>query len=76
MNLSLCKSKKAIISYPVPIDDDIDKFNSSSGYYNDVCYTTSSEFGTDLCLKDRRDIFIDKNMTLCEENCILIDYRL
>ena len=74
LNLSLCKSKKAIISYPVSIDDDIDKFNSSSGYYNDVCYTTSSEFGTDLCLKDRRDIFIDKNMTLCEENCILIDY--
>ena len=74
LNLTLCKNRKLKISYPVSIDDDIDKFNSSSDYYNNVCYKTTSEFGTDICLKDRRNIFIDKNMTLCEENCILIDY--
>ena len=63
---------KALI--PVEINNNIDKHNSSSEYYNNPCYTTTSQYGTDICLKDRRDEFIDNNMTLCEENCDLIGY--
>ena len=75
LNLSLCKEDKIKISIPVNIsDDNIDKYNPSSEYYNNLCYSTKSNNGTDICLKDRRNDFIDNNMTLCEENCDLIDY--
>ena len=74
LNLSFCKDEKIIISFPVSINETIDKHNASSGYYNDLCYKTTSESGTDISLKDRRNEFVDNNMTLCEENCELIDY--
>ena len=72
LNLSLCGNAKIEISIPVNIFDEIDKYNSSSGYYNDICYPTKSNTG--ICLNDRRNEFIDNNMTLCEENCDLIGY--
>ena len=31
--------------------------------------------GTDISLKDRKNEFIDNNMSLCEENCDLIEYN-
>ena len=74
LNLSLCKDTKIDVSIPAEIDDNIDKYNSSSGYYNDFCYILTSESGTDISLSDRRKEFIDNNLTLCEENCDLIEY--
>ena len=75
LNLSLCKGEKVEISIKVKINDIIDKYNASSNYYNDICYKTTSESGTDIPLKTRRNEFVDNNMTLCEENCDLIDYN-
>ena len=75
LNLSLCKDTKIEISIKVKINDIIDKYNPSSNYYNDICYKTTSESGTDIPLKTRRNEFIDNNMTLCEENCDLIEYN-
>ena len=74
LNLTLCKYEKIEILIPVYIEGNIDKYNSSSGYYNDICYMITSIYGTDVCLKDRRNEFIKNNLTLCEENCNLIDY--
>ena len=74
LHLSICKNVKIEVSIPVEINDIIDKYNSSSGYYNDLCYTLTSQYGTDICLKDRKNEFIDNNLTLCEENCELISY--
>ena len=75
LNLTICKNKKVEISIPVFINDNIKKYNSSSDFYNDICSTTTSEFGTDISIKDRRDEFINNNMTLCEENCKLISFN-
>ena len=75
MNLSLCKNEKIEISIPVKINDNIDKYNPKSGYYNDICYKTTSEYGTDIILKDRRNDFVENNMILCEGDCELIDYN-
>ena len=69
MNLSYCSNTKIDISIPVKINDNIDKYNSSSGYYNDICYTATSDDGTDITLKDRKDEFINNNRTVCQENC-------
>ena len=75
LNLSSCKDTKVEISIAVKIDNDLDKYNSSSNYYNDICYKTTSESGTDIILIDRKKEFVDNNMTLCEENCELIEYN-
>ena len=48
--------------------------NSSSEYYNDICYSTKSESGTDITLKDRKTEFVEGNKTLCQEECGFHDY--
>ena len=59
LNLNLCKGTKIEISIPVKIED---KYNPKSGYYNDICYKTTSESGTDISLKDRRNEFTENTV--------------
>ena len=75
LNLTLCKNIKIDVSIPVKMTDSLDKYNQSSGYYNDFCSKITSENGVDITLKDRRNLFIEKNMSLCEEDCELKDYN-
>ena len=76
LDLEICKNIKIDISIPVYINEkEINKYNSSSDYYNDICTKTTSDSGTDISLSDRKNDFIDKNMTLCEEDCILAQYN-
>ena len=75
LDLNLCKGIKIEISIPVKLSDNLDKHNPKSCYYNDICYTATSESGTDISLNDRKNEFVENNMTLCEENCKLIEYN-
>ena len=75
LNLTPCQGTKIDISISVKIDGQLDKYNSSSDYYNNICYKTTSESGTDISLNDRRNEFVNNNLTLCEENCELIEYN-
>ena len=75
LDLSLCQGSKVEISIKVKINENLAKHNASSDYYNDICYKTTSESGTDLSLKDRQKQFVENNMSLCEENCELINYN-
>ena len=75
LNLTSCKDTKIEISIAVKINNSLDKYNKSSNYYNDICSKTTSESGTDISLKDRRNEFVNNNMSLCEEKCDLIDYN-
>ena len=74
LNLSVCENTQIDLSIPVKLDQDLFKHNASSDYYNNKCFTTTSNSGTDICLKDRQNEFIKQNLTLCEENCVLVDY--
>ena len=74
LNLSYCEDDKIEISIPFILDESIEKHNSSSDYYNNICYPTTSESGTDIILKDRQKEFIDKNKTACQENCVFTEY--
>ena len=74
LNLSSCEKSKISIFIPIEITESIDKFNSSSGFYNDICYTTTSEDGTDIILKDRKKDFFDKNLSVCQEECQFSKY--
>ena len=75
LNLTICKDKKIDILLPVKINDIIDKYNPCSRYYNDICYKAASIFNADISLKDRRNEFMNNNMTLCEEDCKFIEYN-
>ena len=48
LDLSYCKNSKLIIYNPVNISENIDKLNSSNRYYNYICYTSTSDYGTDI----------------------------
>ena len=74
LNLSACIDYKINLSIQAMVSDNIDINNSSSGYYNDICYSYTSKFGTDISLSDRKKEFIDNYLTLCEEDCDFIDY--
>ena len=78
LDLTICKNKNLKIDISIPIeinDNDIDKYNPESNYYNDICSKTTSDSGTDISLSDRKNKFIDDNMTLCEEDCKLVQYN-
>ena len=74
LNLSFCEGIKIEISYPINLNDDFDKYDPKSKYYNDICSNAKSEDGTDITLTDRRNEFLENNMSLCENNCIFIEY--
>ena len=75
LNLSICETSKISMSIPVDISEDLDKLNTSSDYYNSVCYTATSENGTDISLKDRQKEFVEQNKAVCQEDCDLNDYN-
>ena len=74
LNLNKCEKSKISISIPIKLTEQLDKFNSSSAYYNDICYTTTSEDGTDIVMKDRKNELIDKDRIVCQDDCYFSDY--
>ena len=74
LNKLICSNIKIDIYMPLDLNENLDILNSSSGYYNDICYTTKSDNGTDISLKDRREIFINENKTVCQDDCDFSEY--
>ena len=69
LNLSICKDRKITLSVPVIISESLDKLNISSGYYKDICYTTTSHTGTDITLNDRKAQYKEGNNIICQDDC-------
>ena len=74
LDLSICDKSKITISIPVTLNESLDILNSSSRYYNDICYTTTSENNTDISINDRQKEFCNKNKMVCQEDCDFVDY--
>ena len=72
LNLSICENTKVYLLIPKEININYDILNSSSGYYNDICYTTTSDSGTDIPLNDRKNEYV--NNTVCQDDCDFSDY--
>ena len=69
LNKSICQNTKITLNIPIELSENLDTLNTSSGYFNDLCYTTTSEDGTDISLKDRKDDYIQNNKTVCQDDC-------
>ena len=75
LNIStICGDSKILLSIPMELSDDIDKLNTSSDYYNDICYVATSKSGTDISLKDRKKEYIEGNKVVCQEDCDFSEY--
>ena len=74
LNLTVCENSKISLSLPLLITESLDKLNSSSGYYNDICYTATTDDGTDISLKDRKKEFVEGNKTVCHDDCDFSEY--
>ena len=75
LNIAICKNTNISLILPLEINENLDELNKSSGYYNDICYPATSESGTDISLKDRKKEFIEKNKTVCQDDCIFSGYN-
>ena len=76
LNLTACSNSKILISIPFEkIEEDENIYNSNSGYYNDICYTTTSKYGTDITLNDRQTNYIDEDKIACQEECSFSKYN-
>ena len=76
LNLSLCKDFK--IKHEIPIElteSELYKFDPKSNFYNDICLQYTTESGTDMTNYERKKIFNDKNMGLCENDCEFKEYN-
>ena len=73
LNLTSCKNNKISLFIPVDNVGNLDKLNSKSGYYNDVCYTATSDNGTDITLEDRKNEYSSK--TVCQDDCDFVNYN-
>ena len=74
LNKSFYSNVKVEISVHVILTEDIDKLNISSGYYNDICYTSTSDSDTDILLIDRKNEYINNNKAVCQEGCDFTKY--
>ena len=75
LNISECKNSKILLSIPMQLSGNLDKLNSSSGYFNDLYYTSTSDSGTDITLGDRRYQYVEGSQIVCQENCFFANYN-
>ena len=76
LDLNYCKDIFVKLNIPVSIDESkVFKHDPNSEYYNDECYSYTTENGTDILLDDRKNEYIDNNLSLCEINCIFKEYN-
>jgi len=77
LDMRLCDNRRFNFDFNVRIDEKhLFKYDRFSEYYNDKCFTYTSEAGTDIILTDRRKEFIKNNMSLCERNCDFKGYDM
>ena len=74
LNLTVCAKTKIYINIPININDNIDKLNTSSAYFNDICYVTETNDGIDISLYDRKNNYIEGDYIICQEDCSLSEY--
>ena len=75
LNLSICENTKIKIYLPLNISkDDLNKYNSKSNLYNDICYIELNNNGKDKTLSQRQNEFNEKYNSICEDNCEIGEY--
>ena len=70
LDLDYCAATQIEIKIPVSINEkELYKYDPNSEYYNSICFSATSDDKTDIPINDRIDIYINKNLNLCEDDC-------
>ena len=71
LDLSICNNTSITLNIPVSKinEEELFLYDPESDYYNDMCFSYTTENGTDILITDRIDEFIKNNLSLCENNC-------
>ena len=70
LNLDICEGLNASIYIPVnKSENECEKNDLNGGFYHNICYAYSVNGSVDVPLIDRKNVFIENNLTICEENC-------
>ena len=76
LDLKYCEEILVKLNIPVNIDEsNLFKYDPNSDFYNDNCFTYTTENGTDIILNDRKQEFSDNKLSLCENNCNYTGYN-
>ena len=75
LDLTLCEGDELSLLFTANLTGDEDLFNKNSGFYNDICYTYTTEDGTDIPIQARQQNFKNNNQSLCEEGCEFVKYH-
>ena len=77
LDLYYCKHLQVNISIPVSINEDnLFIYNSSSSYYNNICYKFETKNKADITLYDRKAEYNSNNLSLCEKKCNYYSYNV
>ena len=76
-NLDYCRNESINIEFNIPVsinENNLIIYNPNDSYYNDICFTHTTDKGTDITLYDRQNEFNKNNLTICPNNCIYKNY--
>ena len=76
LNLNDCINNNILVNISIPSfinENDSDKYDPNSDYYNDICYLYITESGTDISLYDRKNEY-NNNYYLCQKDCSFIKH--
>ena len=76
LNLSLCEDVFMKLNIPINIDENnLFKYDPNSEFYTDNCFSYTTENGTDIIMKDRKQEFSDNKLSICENDCTFVEYN-
>ena len=76
LDLNFLNDDNSNFEFYIPVyinETSLYKYELNSSYYNDIC-NTLSENGYDITLYDRKNEYINKNLSLCQNNCKYMRY--
>ena len=75
LDLSVCEDVNIDVHLPLTLEGSLNQYDPKSDFYNDICNTFTSEYGTDITLSERKKNYINNNLAVCEENCNFVQYN-
>ena len=74
LNLSVCSNINVDIFVPMEIKENLDILNTKSGYYNDICYSSTTDDGIYISLNVRKEKYINEKKAVCQDDCYFDKY--
>lgn len=75
LDVNVCEEMPNHITPVLINENELYKYDIFNDYYNNLCSIYSSDNNIDITFYDRKIIYNEKHLALCEYNCIFIEYN-